>query len=93
MKKTSILTTLSSEMLGFDALKSMKFGHFWQKKDPKRDEITKMTSRQSSNEQTCVPRPSWRPIWRPKRRMTIIEGATRGVIFGALGPPKVIKVT
>ena len=34
MMKTSILTTLSSEMLGFDALKSLKLGHFWQKKTP-----------------------------------------------------------
>ena len=34
--KTSILTTLSSEMLGFDALKSMKFGHFLQKNKVRR---------------------------------------------------------
>ena len=32
MMKTSFLMTLSSEMLGFDALKSMKFCHFLQKK-------------------------------------------------------------
>ena len=60
------------------------------KKDPKWDEITKMTSRQSSDEQTCVPRPSRRPIWRPKRRMVDIGAPTADLIFGFLGPPKVI---
>ena len=35
MMKTSISNILYNEMLGFEGLKSMKFGHFWQKKDPK----------------------------------------------------------
>ena len=35
MMKTAILTTFSSEMLGFDALKSMKFDYFFSKKGPK----------------------------------------------------------
>ena len=89
MMKTSILTTLSNEMPGFEGLKSMKFGYVVSKNVPKRDEITKMTSRQSSDEQTCAPRPSWRPIWRPKNRMVDIDAPTKGLIFGPLGPPKV----
>ena len=89
MMKTSILTTVSSEMPGFEGLKSMKFGYDMSKNVPKRDEITKMTSRQSSDEQTCAPRPSWRPILRPKKRMIHIGAPARVLIFGPLGPPKV----
>ena len=90
MTKSSFLTTLSSEMLVFENVELRKCGYFSLEKDRKDDEIARTVSRESSDEETCAPRPSRSPILRLKRVTSDIGGGSRPVVFGPVGPPKVL---
>ena len=79
----------------------MKINDFWGpkpskidpkgvKKQRKYNKIAVKTSTSNKDDEKYAPRASRRGIWRPKRAMINIEPSTTGIVFGALGPPKVL---
>ena len=78
----------------------MKINDFWGpkpskidlkevKKQEKFNKIAVKTSTSNKDDQKYSPRPSRKGTWRPKRRTGHIDTGAGGVVFGALGPPKV----
>ena len=67
-----------------------KISSKYEKYEQNQDKIAVNTSTPNKDHQEYTPRPSWRPTGSPKKRLRIIDGRTRKVIFGALGPPKVL---
>ena len=60
------------------------------KNHQKYNKIAVKRSTTNKDHQKYAPRPSRRGIWSPERLMAGIELRARGLIFGPVGPPKVL---
>ena len=83
------MTTLSMKINDFGGPNPPKIVPNSIKNQEKYNKIAVKKSTTNTDEQKYAPRPSRRPIVRPKRRMIEFDAPTSGLIFGPLGPPKV----
>ena len=60
------------------------------KKQKKYNKIAVKTSTSNKDDEKYAPRASRRGFWRPKRAMTLIGARATVLIFGPVGPPKVL---